>query len=130
MMLRFLLGVFVNPSFDSRTSYWNAVAPRAVSSKHFSAASALPTAGRRCHAPCRGDMRNVDQRMFELVTIEALTAWAPHKRVWLLRGQPLAGFPHGIFPAGPSAGIPPLLKIRLGSVRQEHPPRLFEAGAR
>src|SRR6266550_6905825 len=68
--------------------------------------------------------------MLKLVAIKHLTTWAPHKRVWFLRGQLLAGRPHGIFPSGPIAGIAPFLKIRLGSVRQEHPPRRFEIGAR
>src|SRR6266576_3331099 len=69
------------------------------------------------------------QRMLKLVAIKHLTTWAPHKRVWFLRGQLLAGRPDGIFPSGPIAGIAPFLKIRLGSLRQKHSPRPFEASA-
>ncbi len=32
-----------------------------------------------CRPPCRGDMRNVDQRMLKLVTIKHLATRAPHQ---------------------------------------------------
>jgi hypothetical protein len=53
----------------------------------------------------------VHQGLLAAVTIEDLAAGACHQGTRLLRRQPLAGLPHGIFPSGPVPLIAPRLKI-------------------
>ena len=59
----------------------------------------------------------MDQRVRKPVTVEDFAAAARHQGTWLLRGQPLARFPHRIFPRRPIPLIAPSLKIGLGPVR-------------
>jgi hypothetical protein len=49
----------------------------------------------------RSGMGNVDHRVLKAVAIEDLAAGARHQRVRPLRRQPLASFPHRIFPRVP-----------------------------
>jgi hypothetical protein len=63
-----------------------------------------------------GDMGNVRQGVVKALAVEFLAAGAPHQRTGVLRPQPLAAFPHGIFPGGPIPRVAPGLKIGLGPI--------------
>src|SRR6266851_1234375 len=76
-----------------------------------------------------GDVRDVDQRILEAVAIKHLAAVTAHHRAGLLRRQPLAGCPHGIFPRGPISLIAPRLEVSLGSFRQKHQAGALKIGA-
>src|SRR5216683_7089242 len=76
-----------------------------------------------------GDVRDVDQRILEAVAIKHLAAGTAHHRAGLLRRQPLAGCPHGIFPRGPISLIAPRLEVSLGSFRQKHQAGALKIGA-
>jgi hypothetical protein len=75
------------------------------------------------------NVRNVDHRMLQPVTIKSFTARTSHNRARLLCRHPFTAFPHRIFPFGPVPLISPGLEIGLSPLRQERCPRLLEIGA-
>jgi hypothetical protein len=72
---------------------------------------------------------HMDHGVFETVAVEGFAAGALHQRTRFLRRKSLTGLPHRIFPRCPVALIAPSLKIGIGTVRQERPPRGFKIGA-
>jgi hypothetical protein len=67
-----------------------------------------------------GDVRNVDQRAFQLVAVKGFAARAVHQRTRELRRQFLAARPHRVFPRSPVPIVPLRLKVCISAVGQEH----------
>src|SRR5437868_12322065 len=75
-------------------------------------------------------------RFHQRVTVEDSTASAFHedatRLAWLpfVRRKPLADVPKRVFPGGTVPVVPPRLKIRSSSLREEHSPCALKSRAR